>query len=110
VIVPTETEIQGEIVAELPIVLPKDRVIIVAQMDLVSRGSETAGTRLGKKARIDRTEGGEVTHCRKELQVQNLRLNSIDMSTQKVPTELNAVFAEELRNVGGKRRVLLIEK
>jgi hypothetical protein len=72
---PNETEIQGEIVAELQSSWP-NIALVVSQMDLV--GGRQTPALVWVKARVDRTVGGESLTVAK-VAGSNLRLNSIDM-------------------------------
>src|SRR5262252_5148566 len=72
VIVPAETKVQSQIVTKPPIILAKDRVVVVPQMNLVGRGRETAGGGDREKAGVDRPIGDKVINRGEELKVQNL--------------------------------------
>ncbi len=69
VVVPTHTKIQSEFWMKLPIVLKKQCVVVVAQVDLVSLRRQTTGSCDGKESGVDWSKRDEVGNSGEKLQV-----------------------------------------
>ena len=100
VVIPTQAEIQGKVMAKLPVVLGEHCVVVVAQMDLVRLVRKSARRRHRKETRINWTVGYEVIDGRKELKRLHLRFDTIDSCPQEIPAELEVVIAKEFAGVG----------
>src|SRR5215470_516569 len=94
---------------ELPIILNKQCVVVVAQTNLISRRRQATNSSLRKEPRIYRPKSDEVRNRRKELKVQNGRLEAVDMGPQEIPTKLHIMITKELVGIRRKRSVLLVQ-
>src|SRR3954454_5566742 len=95
---------------KLPVVLQEQRVVIILQVNVVRRRSQTASSRDGEEPGVEWSKGREVGHGRKKLKVLNLRFNPIYFCPQEIPAKLDVVLAQQLIDVGGSRRVLLVQR
>jgi hypothetical protein len=86
--------------AELPIVLCEQPVVVVPQMDLIGLRRESSNRRDRKKAGVGVTEGSKVSGGGKKLLGQNLRLDAVNFRPQEIPSKLHIVGAKELVGIG----------
>ena len=87
--------------AKLPIILREHSVVVITQMNLVSRRREPSCCSNRKESGIDRPVGDEVIYRGKELKVLDLRFETVNFRPQEVPAELEIVIAEEPGSIGG---------
>jgi hypothetical protein len=59
---------------------------------------DTSG-RYCKKTGVHRSERYEIWYRRKQLKIQNLRLNAINLRAQVIPTKLNVVVPDQFVGV-----------
>src|SRR5215475_10140973 len=95
--------------AELPIILGEQPVVVVPQMDLISLGRGSSGRCDRKKAGVGVAEGREVSDGGKELLVQYLRLDAVNFRPQEIPSKFHIVGAEDLVGIGRQGSVLLLQ-
>ena len=69
VVIPTQTNIQRELRMNLPVVLPEQGVVVVAQVNVVRGRRQSARGGNSKESGVERSEGDEVRYGRKKLKV-----------------------------------------
>src|SRR2546423_5589478 len=110
VVVPTQTKVQRKTTQKPPVVLEKYRVVIVPQVDLIRSGCKTADSRDSKEAGVDWTISQKIIDRGEELKIQYSAFSAVNLCTQKVPTKLKVMIAEQFCEIGAERSVLLVQQ
>ncbi len=107
--IPADPIVYRQIPQNGPVILNKQAIVVVLQVDLVVLWRVSADHGDQRDAAVERIIIRKIVYEAEELNLHESRVKSIHLCPQIVPAELEVVVSEQFADIRRERRILLVE-